>query len=198
MARTPDSRRGAAFRRWLHGLPRTTRQFVVTGLVIGWLAVWYAALLAIKGSIGDDDVGWADPLSSMIGPLIGIALAFWLRRRALGSFGGVWEFDSAVRRRRLPDDADPAAWGPLLEKGGRFQRGARRFALGLTVTAVVVMVIGFAWAGFGWIAVLVAALVGVVAVALLEFASRRQTARIDDLRDQLRGLEDRGRLTPGD
>ena len=102
-----------------------------------------------------------------------------------------------MRRGRLPEDADPAEWKPLLDGEHRFQRRARTVALGLTVFAVVLVVIGFAWAGFGWIAVLVAALIGVLGVALLEVASRRQAARIESLRDQLRGLPDRGPLTPG-
>jgi len=197
VARIPETRRGEAFRRWFRGLPRTTRRLVVAGLVIGWLAIWYGALFLVNRAVGDDDVSWAEPLSSMVGPLIGVGLACWLRRRALGSFGRVWKLDEAARRRRLPDDADPAEWGPLLERAIGFQRGARSLALGLTVLSVVVVVFGFAWAGFGWIAVLVAALVGVVAVALLEFASRRQTRRIERLQDQVRDLPDRGLLTPG-
>lgn len=197
VARTPDARRGASFWRWLHGLPRTTRRIVVAALVFGWLALWYVAVFAVRGAIGDGDVGRAEPLTTMIGPLIGVAVAFWLRRRAMGSFGRVWELDTAVRRRRLPDDADPAEWGPLLERAVGFQRGARSLALGLTVLSVVVVVIGFAWAGFGWIAVLAAALIGFLGVALLEVASRRQTQRIERLQDQVRDLPDRGPLTPG-
>ena len=197
MVRTPDTRRGEVFRRWFRGLPRTTRRFLGVGFVIGVLVLWYVAIYVVRRAVGDDDVTWAQPLSSMIGPLIGVALAFWLRRRAMGSVGHVWEFDRAVRRRRLPDDADPTEWGPLLEKGDRFQRRARTFAVGLTVFVVVVVVVGFAWAGFGWIAVLITALIGVVGVALLEVAIRRRTARIESLRDQLCGLPDRGPLTPG-
>ena len=195
MARTPDAPRGEVLRRWFRGLPRTTRRLVVAGVVLGWLAAWYVFLLLVERAFDDAEVSWTEPLSSMIGPLIGIALAFWLRRRAMG--GHVWEFDRAVRRRRLPDDADPAEWGPLIEKGERFQRRARTFALAFMVFAVVVVVIGFAWVGSGWVAVLVAAVIGVVGVALLEVASRRQTARIESLRDQLPGLPDRGPLTPG-
>jgi hypothetical protein len=198
VARTPDTRRGEAFRRWLRGLPRTTRRLVVGGIVLGWLALWYGVLLAVERAIGDDDVGWADPLSSMIGPLVGVALAFWLRRRAIGSSGHVWEFDRAVRRRRLPDDADPAEWGPLLDKGDRFQRRARTFALGVTLLVLIATVLLLAWGGYGWGAVVAAALIGAALVAVLEFASRRQSQRIDLLREQLRGLPDRGALTPGD
>ena len=197
MARTPDSGRGAAFRRRLHALPPTPRRLVVAGIVIGWLAVWYVALFAVDRATGDDDVSWGDPLSSMIGPLIGVALAFWLRRRALGSVGSVWEFDRAVRRRRLPDDADPAEWGPLLEKGDRFQRKAGKFAVGITLLLLTATVLVVAWGGYGWGVVVAAGLIGATLVAVLEWATRRQSARIDGLRDQLRGLEDRGPLTPG-
>ncbi len=197
MARTPDSGPGAAFRRRLHALPATTRRLVVAGIVVGVLAVWYGALFAVDRATGNDDVSWADPLSSMIGPLVGVALAFWLRRRALGSSGSVWEFDKAVRRRRLPDDADPAEWGPLLEKGDRFQRRAGKFAVGITLLLLIATVLVVAWGGHGWGVIVAAGLIGAVLVTVLELASRSQSARIDRLRDQLRGLEDRGPLTPG-
>jgi len=159
--------------------------------------IWYVALLAVKRAFDDQDPSWTDPLSSMIGPLAGVALAFWLRRRALGSFGRVWELDRAVRRRRLPADADPAEWGPLLEAAQRFQRRARTFALGLTLLVLVATVALTAWAGFGWAVVVAAGLIGAALIGVLEFAGRRQTQRIDRLRDQLRGLPDRGALTPG-
>ena len=196
MARTPDTRRGEAFRRWLHGLPATTRRLVVAGVVLGWLALWYGVLLAMHTWFFDEP-GWAEPLPSMVGAVVGGGLVLFLQRRRMGSLGRVWDVDRAVRRRRLPDDADPAEWGPLLEGAQQFQRGARRFALVPTVLAVVLLVLGFAWAGFGGVAVLVVALIGVAGVALLEVVSRRQAARIDDLRDQLRDLPDRGSLAPG-
>ena len=164
----------------------------MAGVVIGWLVLWYVALFAVRRAIGDDDVGWAEPLFSMIGPLVGVALALWLRRRAMGSFGRVWDLDRAVRRRRLPDDADPAEWEPLLEKGDSFQRGARKFALGSTVITGVLLMIGLAWAGFGWIAVLVAAAICGVAVALVEFGGKRRSQRIELLQEQLRSLPDSG------
>ena len=197
MARTPDTRRGEVFRRWLRGLPRTTRRLVVAGLVIGVLALWYVVLLVGNAWLSDGS-DWTEPLPSMIGGIAGMAVVLGLQRRRLGSFRRMGDYDTAVRRGRLPEDADPAEWGPLLEGEQRFQRGARTFALGVTVFAVVVVVFGFAWAGFGWIAVLVAALIGALGVGLLEVASRRQTARIESLRDQLRDLPDRGPLTPGD
>ncbi len=198
VARTPDNRRGEAFRSWLRGLPTTTRRLVVAGLVLGWLALWYGALRVIEAFTGGGEVSWVEPLPSMIGAVVGGGLVLWLQRRRMGSVARAWEFQDAARRGRLPDDADPAGWGPLLDEGQRFQRGARRFALVLTVLAAVVVVIGFAAVGLGWIAVLVAALVGVAAVALLEVASRRQSARIDRLREQVRGLAARGTSTAGD
>ena len=197
MARTPDTRRGDAFRRWLRGLPRTTRRLVVTGLVIAWLGAWYVALLVIERALDDGEASWTEPLSSMIGPLIGVGLVFWLRRRALGSFGRVWELDEAARRRRLPDDADPAEWGPLLESAHRFQSRARKLAVGFILLVLIVTILLVAWAGFGWAVVVAVALMGAALVALLEFTSRRQLARIDILQDQVRGLPDRGPLTPG-
>ena len=196
MARTPDTRRGEAFRRWLRGLPRTTRRLVVAGFVTAALAFWYVLLLVGNAVLSDESV-WTEPLPSMAGGIAGMAVVLGLQRRRLGSLRRMGDYDTAVRRGELPADADPAEWGPLLDGEYRFQRRARAVALGLTVFAVVVVVVGFAWAGLGWIAVLVAALVGAAAVALLEFSSTRQSARIESLRDQLRDLEDRGPLTPG-
>lgn len=186
MARTPDSRRGDAFRRWLRGLPPTARRLVVAGLVLGWLAFWYAAIYVVRRAVGDDDVSWADPLSSMIGPLIGIALVLWLRRRQMGSFRRVWDFDDAARRSRLPEDADPAEWEPLLEGAQRFQRGARTLALWFTALTVVAVVAVAAWAGYGWVVVVAAVLIGAALLAVLDVASRRQVARIRLLQEQLR------------
>lgn len=190
MARTPDTARGDALRRRLRALPPTTRRLVLAGVVLGWLAVWYLALLALNTWVLDEP-DWTRPLSSMIGPLVGIAVVFWLLRRRLGSFRRVGMYQGALQRGRLPDDADPAEWGPLLERARGFQRGARSVALVLTVLAVVVVVIGFAWAGFGSIAVIVAALVGVAGVALLEWASRRQSAKADRLQEQVAELRSR-------
>jgi hypothetical protein len=197
VARAPDTGRREALRRWFRGLPRTTRRLVAAGVVVGWLALWYVALFLVRRAVQDDDVGWAEPLSSMVGPLIGIALVLWLRRRQMGSLGRVWEFDRAARRGRLPDDADPAEWRPLLDGAHRFQRGARSIALGFSLVVCTAAVLLSAWAGFGWTVVVSAALIGAALVAVLEVAGRRQSAKIENLRDQLRALPDRGPLTPG-
>ena len=191
MARTPGTRRGDAFRRWFRGLPRTTRRIVAAGVVLGWLAAWYAFLLVVERAFDDEQAGWTEPLSSMIGPLAGIALVLWLRRRQMGSLRRVWEFDDAARRSRLPEDADPVEWGPILEGALRFQRGARTLALGSTLLVVIAAVLLSAWAGFGWTVVVSAALIGAALVALLEWGSRRQSARIHLLQDQLRSPADR-------
>lgn len=196
VVRTPDIGRGAAFRRWLRAQPPTTRRLVIAGIVLGWLAVWYLALFALNSWFSDEP-GWTQPLTSMIGPLVGVSLALWLRRRAMGGFGRVWEFDRAVRRRRLPDDADPAEWGPLLERGRRFQRKAKTFARAVTLLVLIATVLLMAWVGYGWIVVVVAGLIGALLVGVLEFAGRRQARRMDLLQEQLRDLEDRGPLTPG-
>ena len=197
VARAPDAGPGGAVRRWFRGLPRTSRRIVAAAVVLGYLAIWYAVILAVDAAIGDGDVGWTDPLSSMVGPIIGIGLVFWLRRRQMGSLGRVWDFDDAARRGRLPEDADPAEWGPLLDQARRFQRGARSVALAFTMVMAVAGVAVSAWAGYHWVVVVLIALIGGVLVAVLEFGSRRQAERIDRLQDQLRGLRDRGPLTPG-
>jgi protein-S-isoprenylcysteine O-methyltransferase Ste14 len=197
VTRNAGSERGGALGRWFRGLPRTTRRIVGVVLVLGYLVLWYAALFAFDGALGDDDVTWADPLSSMVGPIIGITLVFWLRRRQMGSWGRVWDFDEAARRGHLPENADPAEWGPLLDQAHRFQRGARSVALGLVVLMAIATVVASMWAGFGWAVVVGAGLVGAVLVALVELGSRRQSQRIDRLQDQLRSGPDQGALTPG-
>lgn len=188
MARTPDTRRGDAFRRWLRGLPRTTRRLVVAGLVVGWLVLWYAAIYLVRRAVEDDGVSWAEPLSSMIGPLIGLALFAWIRRRQMGSFGRMWMFDEAARRGRLPEDADPAGWGPLLEQAHAFQRKARSVALWFTVLVAIATVALVAWVGSGWAVVVGTGLTGALLIAVLEVGSRRQVQRIDRLHDQVGGL----------
>ena len=163
--------------------------------MLGWLALWYAALLVAERALDDAEASWTEPLSSMIGPLIGIAA------RASGSGAGRWAASAACGSSTgpcggavCPDDADPGRVGTTAGAGAhRFQRRARTFALGFTLLVLVATVLLVAWVGFGWVVVVSALLIGAALVALLEFASRRQSARIHLLRDQLRGLPDRGR-----
>lgn len=196
MALTPDARRGQSFRRRLRALPTPTRRLVLAGVVLGWLALWYGALLALNTWLLDEP-GWTEPLPSMAGAVVGGGFVLWLQRRRMGSLRRAWDVDRATRRGRLPEDADLAEWGPLLERAVGFQRGARSLALGFTALSVVGVVLGFAWVGFGWMAVLVTALVGAALLAFLEVASRRQSRRIERLQDQVRDLPDRGQLTTG-
>lgn len=190
MAGDPDSGRGDASRNRFRGLPRTTRRIVGAVVLIGVLALWYAVLLGWNAWLLDES-DWTDPLPGMVGGLVGIGAVLWWQRRRMGGFRQVGEYQRALRRERLPDDADPAVWGPRLQQAQRFQRGARSLAVASTVVTAVAVVAVSAWAGYGWVVVVVTALIGVAFVAVLDFASRRQSHRIDRLHEQVRTLQGR-------
>ncbi|MDT0277823.1 hypothetical protein [Blastococcus goldschmidtiae] len=190
MARDPDSGRGDAFRNWFQGLPRTTRRVVGAVALIGGLGLWYAFLFAVDSWSGESP-GWADPLDGMVGGIVGVGGFLWLQSRRLGGLGKARKFERARRRGRLPDDADPAEWGPLLDQAHRFQRGARSFAVAFTMVTAVAVVAVSAWAGYDWVVVVVIALIGVALVAVLDLASRRQTLRIRRLQEQVQDLQGR-------
>ncbi len=108
----------------------------------------------------------------------------WWQRRRMGSFRRMGEYERALKRGRLPDDADPAEWGPLLRRAQRFQRGARPLAVGVTALSAVVVVASMLWVDLGWRMASAAAAVGAVAVAVVWVSSGRQSARIDRLAAQ--------------
>ncbi|MGY2130121.1 hypothetical protein [Blastococcus sp. SYSU DS0617] len=185
MAQIPAEDQESAARRWYRSLPRTTKRVVAAGLVAGWLALWYVSMYALDGWLDDEGPDWTAPVPGMVGGLAGIGGVLWWQRRRMGSFRRMGEYERALKRGRLSDDADPAEWGPLLQRAQRFQRGARPLAVGVTALSAVVVVVLMLWVGLGWGIASAAAGVGAVAVAVVEVSSRRQTARIDRLAAQL-------------
>lgn len=129
---------------------------------------------------------WARPLGPMIGGSLGPWFVLRRQRRRMGGYARARAFARAVRRRRLPDDADPAVWGPLLEGERRALRRAQTVdapvaaAVFAAVAIVSSVVIGFRWSV---VLAILGAAVALVSVAWL--TGRRNLARIDLLADQL-------------
>jgi Flp pilus assembly protein TadB len=129
----------------------------------------------------------------MLGGLTGSLLVVWWQRRRMGGAERARQFSAAVRTGRLPDDADPAVWHPLLAR----ERGVVH-----RVRAGVVVLLGLVVAAWGLVAVVgsftwPAALISValvIAVAVLVWAvSARTSARIDRLAEQLPDYRPRDR-----
>ncbi|NEK92932.1 hypothetical protein GCU67_01920, partial [Modestobacter muralis] len=135
-----------ALRSWrqrVGGLPRRQRRLVVAAAVAGWLAATYGLLVALQAAVGDDPVDLLQPLGPLAGTLGGTTLGLRWQRRRTGGGDRQRQLGAALRSRRLPADADPAVWRPLL--AGE-QRALRRLlvtgsgALVLLVVLVVVLV----------------------------------------------------------
>jgi hypothetical protein len=119
-------------------LPTRRRRLVLLALVAGYVAVFYAVLVLVQRLIGDDPVDWWQPLGPIVGSLVGTSLVTWWQRRQLGGRERVDQLQAALRSRRLPEDADPAVWRPLLEGQRRTQQGA------VLATQFLLVVLGLA------------------------------------------------------
>ena len=172
-------------------MPPRQRRLVLTGAGLGSLAVLYGLGLAAHALIGPEPVDWSWPIRSVVLPAIlafsiGLLVA-WSQQRRMGGGDVQREFDAAVRSRRLPDDADPAVWGPVLAGEQRFVR--RVFTVVPLATAgLVAVVVGLAAVTvedvrveyLGISAALFAAM-----VLMLHFVGHRQQRRLADLAAQL-------------
>ena len=181
-------------------LPPRRRRLVVVASSVGYLVAFYALMYLVQTVTRDEPVGWATPLGAMVGPVIGsflggFLMAGWQVRR-LGSSERLHQLEGALRTRRLPDDADPAVWGPLLAREQRFLRRAftvlpvATVVLGAVVVGIVAVTAQDVQVGYLGIG---AALIAAV-VALLDWWGRRQQRWLADLVDQLpAGGEQAGR-----
>src|SRR4051812_7136383 len=125
------ARAGDGVRRWLAGLPTTTRRVVVVGSVLAAYGVVYVVLVLLLSALFDHPLDWTRPLGPMVGSAVSAALVAYWQRRRMGGGDRVREFTRALRSRRLPDGADPGVWGPLLARERRVLRRWRGIVLPL-------------------------------------------------------------------
>jgi hypothetical protein len=163
-------------------LPTGRRRLVLLASAIGYVAVFYGALLLLQRLIGDDPVDWLQPLGPLVGSVAGTVLVTWWQRRQLGGSARVSQFQAALRSRRLPDDADPVVWQQLLAGQRRTQQRAVVTAqVLLGVVGLAVLLLADASTGF-----LLGGLVVVVLTVLLTgWWGRRVRRRLDQLIDGL-------------
>jgi hypothetical protein len=97
----------------------------------------------------------------------------------------VREYTWALKKGRLPDDADPEVWRALLKGEKRVHDRARRLAqgsIGLVVAAWLVVALVYDFGPLGWVLVLLG---GALAWGLMHWGAERQGRRIDRLREQV-------------
>ncbi|SDX43658.1 hypothetical protein SAMN05660209_00512 [Geodermatophilus africanus] len=79
-------------------------------------AACYALISWLFALPSDEPVDRAGGLGPFLGPITGMVLASWWRRRRPGGRGRVEQHDAALRRGRSPEGADPAVGRQLLER----------------------------------------------------------------------------------
>ena len=162
-------------------LPRRRRRLVVSVVVAGYAAAFYAVLLVVQRLVSDEPVDWLQPLGPIVGTAVGTALGTWFVRRRFGGGERVTQLQAALRSRRLPDDADPSVWRPLLLAQRRTQR--RMFVgtqvllvvVGLVVLVVLVVLDASTSVLVGGLGVLV------LAAVLMGWAGKRSLRPLDEL-----------------
>ena len=169
----------------LDRLPRRRRRLVALLLLAALLAVVYPLTVWAQTLVGDDPVDWVQPVPAMLASFAGGYVGMRIQRRRLGGADRLREYDRALRAGRLPDDADPAVWEPLLERELRVQQRAMRLSYGVVVLLAAMWVliavlydIDPAW----W---LVAAAVLVLFAVFLRWVGHRQARRIRRLLDRM-------------
>jgi hypothetical protein len=132
-------------RRRLAVLPGPLRRLVVAGLMLGYLALSYGALMLFQYWRHPGALDWEQPAAVLaggfLGALLGASLVRWGRHRRAGEAARARRrtFDTAARTGRLPADVDPGVWRPLLAERQLVQR--RRTVLALAVEAVVAVLL---------------------------------------------------------
>lgn len=180
-----DAARGDGVRRWLAGLPAGVRRLVVVVVVVFLYGPLYLVAVLVLAWVNGRSPDWTEPIGSMVGATLGVAIGTWMRRRRMGSCKRVREFTVALRTRRLPDDADPAVWAPLLTGERRALRRSQAITLPLLALLFTGAAISAGVLGLGGAGASAMVLVGFALVAVLWLVSRRSAARLDHLADQL-------------
>ncbi|MGY1858296.1 hypothetical protein [Modestobacter sp. SYSU DS0290] len=176
---------------WLRAMSRRRRRWVVAGLALaGYGAVYLAvvgALTLVRGGAAD----WGGPLGGTIGGAAGASAAIWWQSRRMGGLDRLNQLQRAAKQGRLPDDADPAVWRPLLTRELQSMRRAWVWLLAgsaalSSVLLIVLLVDSTGRTGYLVVGVL---LIGAV-VLLLSWLSRRERRKLERLLAQLPGAED--------
>lgn len=122
------------------------RRFLAIAAVVGLCDVLlYLPLVALTSLVGDGPVDWAAPVAPLLGGFLGALLAqavvLWWRRRQAGEAQRAARrpFETATRTGRLPADADPVVWTPLLVDRLAGQR--RRTVVAVAVLAVLTVAV---------------------------------------------------------
>jgi hypothetical protein len=179
---------GAGWRRRVRDWPEGRRRWVAAVELVVGSALLYLALVGVLTLIDGGPPDWTAPVGPFLAAAVGGCLATWRRQRRMGGADRVRQYERAVKAGRLPDDADPAVWRPLLARQHRVVRGSLTVALALGGALVVVLLLlerGSDGHGVG-LAVAAALVLGLVA---LWWTARRQFRRLDRLADQLPGTD---------
>ena len=172
---SPSLARGPRSRRW--------RRLALAVLAVAALYVLAQLLLA---AAFDGPVTWTRGMGAFIGGLTGSLTVTWLQRRRLGGREQEEQYARALRSGRLPEDADPAVWRPLLERELRSRR--RALVSVVPVTGVFAGAAGLLLAGpfdAGALGLVLAAVGGVLVVAAMSGVVRAQVPRVERLLDQV-------------
>ncbi|MGY1750952.1 hypothetical protein [Modestobacter sp. SYSU DS0511] len=171
---------------WLRAMSRRRRRWVVAGILLATYGAVYLALVGAFTLVNGGQVDWGGPLGGTVGGAAGASVVLWWQSRRMGGLDRLGQLQRAAKQGRLPDDADPAVWRPLLTRELRSMRRARRWvlasflALSLVLLAVL-LVDGAVRTSYLAAGVLV---IGAV-VLLLGWLSRREQRKLERLLDQL-------------
>ena len=174
-------------RNWLRTLPRWARLLVVAVVLMAGYGMAYVAVVLLVAVVFRDPVDWSGPAAGpFIGTALGTGLTTWWQSRRMGGTDRVQQYERALKTKRLPEDADPAVWRPLLARERRLVR--RILATGLAVGAVVLVASLLLFRGPDEQVIgLVMAAALLVGLGALGWGTRRQVRAIDRLTDQLPG-----------
>lgn len=169
---------------WVRSLPPVRRRLVLGTVFVTVYGGVYLLMVFVPVWLGRPQPKWDAPLGGLIGGIVGTSGVTWWQRRRVGAML-LPELTRAVRTGRLPEDADPSVWRPLLlREQGAWRRLLLVFQALLAVVVVTTVAVGLAQ-NRSW-RLLIPALLLVIAVAgLVEWTMRRRDRRTDELLQQL-------------
>ncbi|WNV73930.1 hypothetical protein [Geodermatophilus sp. DSM 44513] len=179
---SPDRPTGRP-RSLLTRVPLRWRRLALLGALTGSSLVGYATVLVLFALVRADPVSWTDGLPTLLGSFVGSAAVVWGKRRPISGTVTRGGLEDAVRRGRLPADADAGLWLRVL-RGELDDLRARRTAGVATAVLLLACGLGLALAADpAWAGLLVAA--GALACAGgVAWAGRHRERRIRRLLDR--------------